>query len=87
MCFAIFMLAFVALLLATQGWVEFFQSLAQSGPIRVALHGVRGWGHLACDRVSPVLPPSRGLDGVLETTSVTPIRVEADQRKGRSHPL
>jgi len=34
MCFAIFMLAFMALLLATQGGIaEFLQWLAQSGPI------------------------------------------------------
>jgi len=34
MCFAIFMLAFMALLLATQGGMaEFLQWLAQSGPI------------------------------------------------------
>ena len=35
MCFAIFMLAFMALLLATQGGMaEFLQWLAQSGPFR-----------------------------------------------------
>ena len=33
MCFAIFMLASMALLLATQGGAEFLQWLAQSGPI------------------------------------------------------
>src|SRR5215831_17969021 len=42
----------------------------------MVLHGDRGCDHLGCDRVSPVLPPSQGLGGVLDATSgiVTPTR-------------
>src|SRR5262249_15454630 len=52
----------------------------------MVLHGDRGCDHLGCDRVSPVLPPSQGLGGVLDATSgiVTPTRAIGQARPARA---